>query len=73
MNFEEINEHLIQFEKVQSNINEVLRNQPDRRLIKIEVDAIIGGYQNYLEQHGFGGLELQLIMNKLEFNRLWVS
>jgi len=65
--------NIIHHELVQSRINEVLREEKNRKQIKIEIESILQGYMMYLESEGFGGLELQLILNKLEFNRLWIS
>ena len=73
MTKEEIKEFQEMFESVQCNINEVIRSAKSRKQIRIEVEAILQGYQDYLERNGFGVSEIQMILGKLTFNRLLVN
>lgn len=73
MTKEEIKEFQEMFESVQYQINEVIRNEKSRKQIKIEVEAILQGYQDYLERNGFGISEIQMILGKLTFNRFLVN
>ena len=65
--------HQIHHEKVQCNIDEIIRNQPNQRLKKIELQAVIDGYYDYLVRNGFGGLEIPLILSKLEFDPSYIN
>jgi len=73
MTKEEIKEFQEMFESVQCQINEVIRSEKERKQIRIEVEAILQGYQDYLERDGFGVSEIQLILSKLTFNRVLVN
>ena len=73
MNPEEIKAYQDKFESVQCNINEVIRSEKERKQIRIEVEAILQGYQDYLERNGFGVSEIQMILGKLTFNRVLVN
>lgn len=73
MTKEEIKEFQEMFESVQYQINEVIRNEKSRKQIKIEVEAILQGYQDYLERNGFGISEIQMILGNLTFNRFLVN
>ena len=73
MTKEEIKEFQEMFESVQCNINEVIRSEKSRKQIKIEVEAILQGYQDYLERNGFGISEIQMILGNLTFNRFLVN
>lgn len=73
MTKEEIKEFQEMFESVQCQINEVIRSEKSRKQIKIEVEAILQGYQDYLERNGFGVSEIQMILGKLTFNRFLVN
>ena len=70
---EEIKVYQDKFESVQQNINEVIRSEKERKQIRIEVEAILQGYQYYLERDGFGVSEIQMILGKLTFNRVLVN
>lgn len=70
---EEIKTYQDKFESVQCNINEVIRSEKERKQIRIEVEAILQGYQDYLERNGFGVSEIQMILGKLTFNRVLVN
>ena len=73
MNPEEIKVYQDKFESVQQNINEVIRSEKERKQIRIEVESILQGYQDYLERDGFGVSEIQMILGKLTFNRVLVN
>lgn len=55
------------FKRVQNQINEALEN-PERRLRRIEVQAIIEGFKHYLVSRGYGGLEIPMIIADLQIN-----
>lgn len=69
----EMDNHRAHHQKVQSNIDEIIRNQPDKRLMQIELQAVIDGYNDYLVRHGFGGLEIPMILSKLDFNPGYIN
>jgi len=73
MTIEEIKVYQEKFESVQCQINEVIRSEKERNQIRIEVEAILQRYQDYLERDGFGVSEIQLILSKLTFNRVLVN
>lgn len=73
MTKEEIKEFQEMFESVQCQINEVIRSEKSRKQIKIEVEAILQGYQDYLDRNGFGISEIQMILGNLTFNRFLVN
>ena len=73
MTTEEIKVYQDKFESVQQNINEVIRSEKERKQIRIEVESILQGYQDYLERDGFGVSEIQMILGKLTFNRVLVN
>lgn len=73
MNNEELKKHQYQHNKVQFGINEIIANQRNPRLLKIELQATIDGYVDYLKRNGFGGLEIRLILNLLEFNKFYIN
>jgi len=66
-------EHQLKHEKVQDQINDILRQEHERKQLKLEIEAVLQGYAHYLEQQGFGGIEIPMIIDQLSFNRFWLN
>jgi hypothetical protein len=62
-------EHQLKHEKVQDQINEILRQEHERKKLKTEIEGVLQGYAHYLEREGFGGIEIPMILNQLSFSR----
>lgn len=73
MNNEELKELKRHHQLVQSGIDEIIRYQYDKKLMKIELQSVIDGYADYLKRNGFGGIEITLILNLLEFNKFYIN
>jgi len=60
-------------EQVQYQLNDLMNKNYNRSKLKLEIEAVLQGYANYLEQQGFGGIEIPMIIEQLSFNRFWLN